>query len=76
MMGYGNAHELAWLWMLIPTALLFSAVAFGVWAAARTTNSHGRGEQQNAGSILEQRYAKGEISKADFDDARRTLGLA
>jgi len=44
MMGYGNAHELAWLWMLIPTALLFSAVAFGVWAAARTTKSHGRGE--------------------------------
>jgi hypothetical protein len=33
MMGYGNAHERAWLWMLSPTLLLVAAAGFAVWAS-------------------------------------------
>ena len=74
MMGYGS--EGSWLFMLIPTVLLFSAIALGVWAAVSTTGTREMKPEPGAGSILEQRYAKGEISKAEFDEARRMLGLA
>jgi uncharacterized membrane protein len=75
-MGYGNAHELAWLWMLVPTVLLLASVALAAWVITRTTARGERGRESSALSTLGERYARGEISKDDFDEARRTLGLA
>lgn len=74
MMGYENTYELAWLWMLIPMALVFAAVVFMVWLGARTIGGSA-GQDSSALSILDRRYARGEISTAEFDEARRTLGV-
>ena len=75
MMGYGETNELGWLWMLIPTLLLFASVAFMVWLGTRTTAHNQGGQDSSALSILERRYARGEISAAELEEARRTLGI-
>lgn len=75
MMEYGNTHELSWLWMLIPMMLLFATIAFTVLVATRI-NGGNRDQDSSARSILERRYARGEINAAEFEEARRTLGIA
>ena len=76
MMGYGDTNELGWLWMLIPTLLLFVSVVFMVWLGTKTTVHNQGGRDSSALSILERRYARGEISAAELKEARRTLDIA
>jgi uncharacterized membrane protein len=75
MMEYGNTHELSWLWMLIPMVLLFATVAFTVLVTTRN-NGSSRDQGSSAQSILDRRYARGEISAEELGEARRTLGVA
>jgi len=75
MMGYGAMNEWAWLWMLVPALLLFTAIGLAIWFAARGTGTQERVAESGALSILERRYAGGEISREEFNEARRTLKL-
>jgi len=56
--------------------LVIVAVVVGVLLIARTVQPSARRTSADpAGELLRQRYAAGEISRAEFDEARRVLGM-
>lgn len=56
--------------------LVIVAVIVGVVLLARTAQpTIRRASADPADELLRQRYAAGEISRAEFDEARRVLGL-
>jgi len=75
MMGYG-ADGWAWLWMLVPSLLVVSAIVFAFWAIARPAGSGGGGHEAGALTILKQRYIRGEIDRDEFERRRRDLDLS
>ncbi len=76
--GYGIMGEggwwLGWIFML----LLWLLVLGGVVALAKwifgTSLGASSGSDRRAIEILRERYARGEIDKAEFDQKRRDLG--
>lgn len=65
------------LWMLVGLALTVGVVVLIVWAVVsvvRGANDGGRGPQQTPLDILRERYARGEISAEEFEQAKRILG--
>ncbi len=78
MMGYGGwgwgfAGGLGWLWMLIPMLFWVGVVFLVVWAAMRLFPSRHEGVQETALDILKRRYAAGEITPAEYQQARQDL---
>ena len=59
-----------WLFMVLATLAFWALVVFAVVAlfrGARTdTAPHGRSEDHDAGQILEQRFARGEIDAEEY----------
>jgi putative membrane protein len=64
-MGWG----MAWmgLWWILP---LLAVVVLVAWMM----NTSGRRQDKTALDILKERYARGEIDKAEFEQMRRDLG--
>lgn len=65
------------LWMLGGLALTIGLVVLIVWAVVsvgRRANDGGRGPQQTPLDILRERYARGEISAEEFEQAKQILG--
>jgi putative membrane protein len=60
-------------WMLIGMLVIAVVVLIGVWLIVRS-NRDARSASSNALDILRARFARGEITKADFETARKTLG--
>lgn len=58
--------EVGWIWMLVWIA----ALLFMVWLLVRTPS---RPAAEDAHAILRARYARGEISEAEFERARDAL---
>ena len=56
-----------WIWMLAWIA----ALLFTVWLLVRNPSGHSSAE--DAMAILRARYARGEISQAEFEQAKRAL---
>ena len=56
-----------WIWMLVWIA----ALLFMVWLLVRSPAEHSTAE--DAMAILRARFARGEISEAEFEQARRAL---
>ena len=75
MMGYGSMNEWSWLWMLVPTLLFISVIVFGAWTIARTPGNGRNGREAGALTILEARYARGEIDRDEFEGRRRDIDL-
>lgn len=78
MMDWGYGMGLGgWLWMLGGLALVVAAVVLIVWAVAnasrRVDGPTGRGQPAPL-DILRERYARGEISAEEFEQAKRILG--
>ncbi len=80
MFGYGWDGGLGgWVMMLGGIVILVSIVVLVVWAVNAATRS-GQGaaprdtEPDRALAILRERFARGEISEAEYEQARRTLG--
>lgn len=78
---YGNhgADGFGWLFMFIMMALLFLGVVAVVkyithngGAASRQGTTHS--SANSALTILEERYAKGDIDKSEFNEKRKDLG--
>jgi putative membrane protein len=66
-----------WFWMLGGLALTVGLVVLIVWAVlsvSRRADDDGRRPQQTALDILRERYARGEISAEEFEEAKRILG--
>ena len=72
MFGYGMGL-LGWLWMVV---LWVAVIAFVVWLVRRTGGYCGHGYHEHRDSaieILKERYAKGEISKEEFESKKKDL---
>ena len=78
MMGwwYGSdGGALGWVGMAIFMGLIVALIAVVVWSVVRVTGqSHGPRSDASL-EILRERFARGEISEAEFEDAKRVLGL-
>ena len=76
MYGWGVGGG-GWLWALAGLLLLVVLVVFVVWAVSNVSHSNrGPDERRSqALDILRDRYARGEITKEQFEEAKRTLGL-
>ena len=81
MYGFGWGGGLGgWVMMLGGLALLVGLVVLVVWGVGAAWSGPGRrgGDGDGgdrAAAILRERFARGEISKADYEQARKTLGL-
>ena len=77
MMGYGfDGGGLGWIWMLGGLLVMIGFVVLVVWAV--TAASRGGTSREPARptplDILRERYARGEISQQEFEQAKKTLG--
>ncbi len=74
----GDGHmwgwDVGWWWLLMPMGMIIfwgSIIALIIWAIRQS--SEGRGGGGNAVEIARGRYARGEISREEFDQIRRDL---
>ena len=78
MMGYGYGDMgLMWLWMLGWSLLLIAGLAALVWVIVRLARGGGQSPASRSGSarsILDERYARGEIDDEEYRTRRETLG--
>jgi putative membrane protein len=77
MMGYGfDGGGLGWIWMLGGLLLIVGIVVLIVWAigAANRGGTSREAERPVALDILRERYARGEITQQEFEQAKKTLG--
>lgn len=65
--GYGMGGWMMLLWFLIAVAI----IALVVWAITRAAASQGRGTGPE--EILRERYARGEITREQFEQMREDL---
>ena len=72
-MGFGS-----WLWMLGGLVLVIGIVVLVIWAIGGFGRVADRradpGSRPEALDILRERFARGEITEAEFEQAKRTLG--
>ena len=79
MMGFGygvDGGALGWLWMLGGLLVMVGFVVLIVWAigaVSRGSTNHEPG-RPTALDILRERYARGEITQQEFEQAKKTLG--
>jgi len=77
MMGYGfDGGALGWMWMLGGLLVMVGFVVLIVWAVGAvnrggTSSEPGRPTPLD---ILRERYARGEITQQEFEQAKKTLG--
>ena len=71
---------MGWLWMILFWGAIIAAVVYVVSRlSGRDTRSQDQGSapadqpSSNALAILEERYARGEITRDEFEEMRRTL---
>lgn len=65
-MGLGG-----WLWMLLGIALLVVVA----WVLVSAVAGRERTSTDDAAGILKARFARGEITQAEYEQARRLLGI-
>jgi putative membrane protein len=73
MMGYGEVGWMAgfgWLWMVLVWAIVIGVV---VWAVGAPFGTRDRAAQASPLDTLKRRYAAGEISTEEFEQAKRAL---
>ncbi len=62
------------LWMIFGVLFLGGIIWFIVWSAEKATEHKGSyGTSQNAVDIAKTRYARGEITKDQFDQIKKDL---
>ncbi len=77
MMGYGfDGGAVGWIWMIGGLLVMIGVVVLIVWAlgVVNRGNTSREQEQPAALEILRQRYARGEITQQEFEQATKTMG--
>ena len=69
--GWGGWMIVGWIWMVVFWGLI-------IWAVYAVISRLGgaddrRGQSSNARAILEERFARGEITREEFQEARQAL---
>ena len=81
MYGFGwGAGIGGWVMMLGGLALMVGLIVLVVWAVGASSRSAGPSRDAGDGSdraaaILRERLARGEITEAEYEQARKTLGI-
>ena len=65
-MGLGG-----WLWIVLAVALSVAVV----WVLITAVSGRERSAAQDAAQILRARFARGEITQAEYEQAKRLLGI-
>ncbi len=78
MYGYAeHMDNVGWGW-IVGLALLIAAVVLLIWAVTSMTRAAGSSRDTTHRTepldILRERFARGEITKEEFEEAKRTLG--
>jgi putative membrane protein len=77
MMGYDGTSWGGGLWMLVGLLLVIGVIVLIVWLVTRS-RAGGTTTQGSARStpseILAERFARGEITEAEFEQAKKALG--
>jgi Predicted membrane protein (DUF2078). len=77
MTGAGWAMGLGgWLWMLLALAVGIAIVVAFVWLVTAALPGRQRSATEDALQILKARFARGEMSEAEYELARRLLGIS
>ncbi len=78
MMGYGfDGGGFGWIGMLGGLIVMIGLVVLIVWAVGAVSRGGGTSRESAAPTALEilrNRYARGEISQQEFEQAKQTLG--
>ena len=76
MMGYGFDGGAGWIWMLGGLLVLVGFVVLIVWAVLSVSRGAASRDpaRPTALDILRERYARGEITQQEFEQAKKTLG--
>lgn len=79
MMGYGLGMGVGgWFWMVGGLVVLIGVVLLVVWAIGVVNRPAGGGPDPRLRpeplDILRERFARGEITEAEFEQAKRALG--
>lgn len=76
MWWYGpDGGPLGWLAMLFGMVLFVVVIVAVVWTVIRLTGQSQTSRSDVALEILRERFARGEISQSEFEEAKRILGL-
>lgn len=65
-MGVGG-----WLWMILAVILIVAIV----WVLVTAVGGRDRSPADDAAQILKARFARGEISQAEYEQGRHLLGI-
>jgi len=71
--GYGLMAGFGWLGMLVMALFWVGVIVLVVWGLTHVVSTRRSGVELNAEEILKQRYARGEISREEFLQAREAL---
>ena len=73
MMGYGGYGLIGGLGMGLGIIFWIAIIALTVWAVARLANARTVAADDSPLEILKRRYARGEISQAEFERAKQEV---
>jgi putative membrane protein len=74
MMGYGfGAFGGMGLGMLVGAVVWVGLIVLAVWAITALIGTRGKTREDAPLDMLKKRYARGELSEAEFEQARRRL---
>jgi putative membrane protein len=72
-MMWGSGEGMGW-WMVVGSAWFVLFWAIVIWAVVRLSSREtGSGSGQTATEVAQLRYARGEITKEEFEEIRRNL---
>jgi putative membrane protein len=71
--GYGLMAGMGWLGMLVIALVWIGVIVLVVWGASNLFLTQQLSVEPGAEEILKQRYARGEISREEFLQARDAL---
>ena len=73
MSGYGMLAGLGWFGMIVMALFWVGVVLLVIWGLSNTFTTRAPRIEPGAEEILKQRFARGEISRAEFVQAREAL---